>query len=166
MASLKVDCILTCVLLNSVHDKQTNYTCAYMNPDCLGLKQNPVFRATRPYLSEPADPRPFFTKIPGFFFVGVFIIEVSILKKKQLTLPKVFKTVARNTRFIVFGLRYQHCSIFDGTQHVRIDLVSLSLSHRKNEMNSIWNMQPRVINTGWREFFFCNQPYINRYYLD
>jgi len=41
--------------------------------------KNPLFRATRPYLSEPADPRPFcFIKIL-FFFVGVFIIEVSIL---------------------------------------------------------------------------------------
>ena len=29
-------------------------------------KKNPVFRATRPYLSEPADPRFFFTKIPCF----------------------------------------------------------------------------------------------------
>jgi len=36
-------------------------------------KKNPVFRATRPYLSEPADPR--------LFFIGVFIIEVSIFKK-------------------------------------------------------------------------------------
>jgi len=26
-----------------------------------------VFRATRPYLSEPADPRLFFTKMPFFF---------------------------------------------------------------------------------------------------
>ena len=66
---------------------------------------NPVFRATRPYLSEPADPRLFFRKYP--FFVGVFIIQVSVLKKKtkkpEPTLPKVFKTVALNTRFIYFG---------------------------------------------------------------
>ena len=62
-----------------------------------GLKK-PVFRATRPYLSEPADPRLVFT-IP-FFFFGVFIIEVSILKKTEPTLSKVKKTVALNTRFI------------------------------------------------------------------
>jgi len=37
-----------------------------------------------------------------FFVVGVFIIAVSILKKTEPTLPKVFKTVARNTIF--FGL--------------------------------------------------------------
>ena len=35
------------------------------------------------------------------FFVGVFIIEVSIF---ELTLPKVFKTVALNTRFIFLAL--------------------------------------------------------------
>ena len=54
----------------------------------LGLKKIPVFRATRPYLSETADPRLFFTKIL-FFFIGVFIIEVSILykKKKKKTEP-------------------------------------------------------------------------------
>jgi len=43
-----------------------------------------------------------------FSFVGVFIIEVSILNKRikikitEPTLPKVLKTVARNTR--IFGL--------------------------------------------------------------
>ena len=52
-----------------------------------GPKNNLMFRATRPYLSELADPRLFFMKIP-FFFVGVFIFEVSILKKKtESTLP-------------------------------------------------------------------------------
>ena len=61
-------------------------------------KKNPVFRATRPYLSEPADPRLFLRKY-RFFFVGVFIIDVSILKKTEPTLPKVFQTVALNTRF-------------------------------------------------------------------
>jgi len=45
------------------------------------LKKNPVFRTTRPYLSEPAIPRLFLTKIP-LFFVSVFMIEVKILKKK------------------------------------------------------------------------------------
>jgi len=45
----------------------------------LGLKKNPVFRATRPYLWEPADPR-LFTKIPFFF---CWEIEVSILKKNK-----------------------------------------------------------------------------------
>jgi len=35
-------------------------------------KKNPVFRATQPYLSEPADPRHFFfTKIP-FFRWGLY----------------------------------------------------------------------------------------------
>ena len=48
-------------------------------------QKNPVFRATRPYLSEPADPRLFFRK---YRFVGVFIIEISILKKTEPTLPK------------------------------------------------------------------------------
>ena len=43
-----------------------------------GLKNNPVFRATRLYLSEPADPRLFYENT---FFCWVFIIEVSILKK-------------------------------------------------------------------------------------
>jgi len=46
-------------------------------------KNNPVFRATRPYLSEQADPRLFFYENTVFFFVGVLIIEVSILKKKN-----------------------------------------------------------------------------------
>ena len=73
----------------------------------LGLKKNPVFRATRPYLSEPDDLRLFLRKIP-FFPFGVFIIKVSILKKKkkkeQPTLPKVFKTVSLNTR--IFFLPY------------------------------------------------------------
>jgi len=67
----------------------------------VGPKKNPVFRATRPYLSELADPRLFLTKIPGFF-VGVFIIEISIKKNNKKntepTLPNVFKTVALNTR--------------------------------------------------------------------
>ena len=40
-----------------------------------------MFRATRPYLSEPVDPILFLRKY-RFFFVGVFIIEVSILTKK------------------------------------------------------------------------------------
>jgi len=35
------------------------------------------------------------------FFVGVVIIEVLVLKKTEPTLPKVFKTVALNTRFIL-----------------------------------------------------------------
>ena len=43
-----------------------------------------------------------------FFPVGVFIIEFLILKKKlkqtKPTLPNVFKTVAQNTRFFLFGL--------------------------------------------------------------
>jgi len=72
-------------------------------------KKNPVFRATRSYLSELADPRLFFTKIPFFFSFGFFIIEVSILKKThkknnntEPTLSKVFKTVALNTRFFFF----------------------------------------------------------------
>ena len=43
-------------------------------------KKNPVFRATQPYLSELADTRLFYENTV-FFFVGVFIIEVSILKK-------------------------------------------------------------------------------------
>jgi len=59
-------------------------------------KTNPVFRATRPYLSEPADPRLFY--VNTVVFVGVFIIKVSILKKTKPTLPKDFKTVALNTR--------------------------------------------------------------------
>jgi len=62
----------------------------------LGQKKIPVFRATRPYLLEPADPKLFFYK-NTVFFVGVFIIVVTILKKKR-SLPKVFKTVALNTR--------------------------------------------------------------------
>ena len=62
-----------------------------------------MFRATRPYLSEPADPRLFFTKY--LIFIGVFKIEVSILKKKtEPTLPKVFKTVALNTRLFFLAL--------------------------------------------------------------
>ena len=59
-------------------------------------KKYPVFRATQPYLLELADPGLFFNE-NTVFFVGVFIIGVSILKKKQKpepTLPKVFKTVA------------------------------------------------------------------------
>jgi len=45
-----------------------------------------------------------------FFSVGVFIIEVSILKKKQTkktepTVPKVFQTFALNTRFFFLGPR-------------------------------------------------------------
>jgi len=47
------------------------------------LKKNPVFQATLPDLSEPADPRLFFNENTVFFFVGVFIFEVSILKKHQ-----------------------------------------------------------------------------------
>ena len=58
-------------------------------------KLNPVFWATRPFLSEPADPRPFYEMT--VLFVRVFIIEVSILKKTETTLPKVFKTVALNS---------------------------------------------------------------------
>ena len=45
-------------------------------------KKNPVFRATRPYLSEPAV-LDFFLRKYRFFFIGVFIIEVSILKKTK-----------------------------------------------------------------------------------
>ena len=74
-----------------------------------------MFRATRPYLSEPADPRLFLRKYR--FFVGVFIIKVSILKNKS-TLPKVFKTVALNTRFILFGIR---------TTCFAIDLTKISI---------------------------------------
>jgi len=61
----------------------------------LGLK-NPMFRATRPYLSEPANPRLFFLRKYRFFSFGVFIIEDS----PEPTLPKVFKTVALNTRYL------------------------------------------------------------------
>ena len=67
-----------------------------------------MFRATRPYLTEPADPRLFLTKIP-FFFVGDFITKVSILKKNikmEPTLPKVFKSVALNTRFFFLTMKY------------------------------------------------------------
>jgi len=65
----------------------------------LGLKKNPVFLATRPYLSERLT-LDFFLNENTFFFVGVFIIEFSILKKTtEPTLPKVFKTVVVNTRF-------------------------------------------------------------------
>ena len=45
-------------------------------------------RATRPYETEPADPRLFFNE-NTVFFIGVIIIA---------TLPKVFKTIALNTR--------------------------------------------------------------------
>ena len=38
----------------------------------LGLKKNPMFRATRPYLSEPADPRLFFYKNAIFFRGGLY----------------------------------------------------------------------------------------------
>jgi len=37
------------------------------------LKKNPVFQATLPDLSEPADPRLFLTKIPCFFRWGLYI---------------------------------------------------------------------------------------------
>jgi len=37
-----------------------------------GLQKYPVFRATRPYLSEPADPRLFITKMPFFFRWGLY----------------------------------------------------------------------------------------------
>ena len=60
-----------------------------------------MFRATQPYLTEPVDPR-LFCYENAVFFVGVFIIEVLSLNIKKITeptLPKVFKTVARNTRF-------------------------------------------------------------------
>jgi len=36
------------------------------------LKKIPVFRATRPYLSEPANPRLLFMKILGFFRWGLY----------------------------------------------------------------------------------------------
>jgi len=55
---------------------------------CLGLK-NPVFRATQPDLSEPADPRLVSRKYRVFQF----------FKKTEQTIPKIFKTVALNTRF-------------------------------------------------------------------
>ena len=71
-----------------------------------GLKINPVFRATRPYLSEPADPRglDFFFYKKYRFFVRVFIIEVSILKKNSRPYLTFFKTVVLNTRFIFLAL--------------------------------------------------------------
>ena len=65
---------------------------------CFG-QHDPTYR-NRPTLD-------FFYENTVVFFVGVFIIEVSILKKTKKnpepTLPKVFKTVALNTRFF-FGL--------------------------------------------------------------
>ena len=72
-------------------------------------QRNPVFRATRSYLSEPAHIRLFFTKI--LFFVGVFKIDVTILKKTtEPTLPKVFTTVALNTILLFFGLSlFERC---------------------------------------------------------
>ena len=75
---------------------------SYMVPPPFKSKKNPVFWATQPFLSEPGDLRLFLRKYR--FFIGVFIIEVSILKKKHTktepTLPKVFKTIALNTRLL------------------------------------------------------------------
>jgi len=63
-----------------------------------------MFRATRPYLSEPADPRLFLQKYRGFFCLGLYNWGFNSLKKQQQkktdpTLPKVFKTIALNTRY-------------------------------------------------------------------
>jgi len=68
--------------LDSSERIKLNILSSSNTPTWLRPKQNTVFRATRPYLSEPADPRLFFTKIP-FFFVGVFIIEIKFLKKQN-----------------------------------------------------------------------------------
>ena len=74
---------------------------------CALSPKNPVFRATRPYLSQPADHRLFFTKMP-FFSIGVFLkLRFQFFKKTEPVLPNVFKTVALNTRFI-FGLNTTH----------------------------------------------------------
>jgi len=64
--------------------------------------KNPVFRATRPYLSKPADPR-FFYEI-DIFFVGVFIIEVSILKNKNRSRPylKFLRSLPETQDFFVW----------------------------------------------------------------
>jgi len=64
-----------------------------------------VFRATRPYLLEPANPRLFLRKY-SFFFIGVFIIEVSILKKKQSRPYLKFLRPLPYTQDFFFGLMY------------------------------------------------------------
>ena len=93
-------------------------------------KTNPVFRATRTYLSESADPRLFLQNIP-LFFVGVFIIEVSILKKSEPTLPKVFKTVALNTRLFFWP---KSTFIFD---YIKLRQLLIMKCKRKKFKNSI-----------------------------
>ena len=70
---------------------------------CFG-QPDPTYR-NRPTLDF------FLRKYP--FFVGVFIIKVSILKKKtRPTLPQVFKTVALNTRLFFLALLRIRCTMY------------------------------------------------------
>jgi len=86
----------TWVHANVVKKYSSTFIIRYKYIICLGLKKILCFG--QPYRNQPTL---------DFFFIGVFIIEVSILKKKiktEPTLPKVFKTVALNTRLFFLAL--------------------------------------------------------------
>ena len=120
-----------------------------------GLKKNPVFRATRPYLSEPADPRLFLTKMP-FFRWGLYNWGFNSKKKRSRPYLKFLRLLPKTQDFFFWpGFQLVNVIICVWTQLVCLQCVDSEGLHAcLNQTNTNIDIYNRISSLDLQPFLW------------